>query len=326
MRYPNVLPPLRYFVQLLRSHTQGLPQHEHLLVPLAPATVTVPVRARDDVRVLATTTATDTTTTTAAAAAKAKATTTAAKATAAASEAVSDDSDSDADSGAFDPSWPLIKYVRRSAERAGDAALLNDAAAARTFAVALDADLRAGWGEAREAMAAAADAAARVSEVELPRVCVEEEAGGDVRLWLEPPPLRQRSEHRINAECLVKLRSGYDETLARRSSGGSSGGGGSSAGVGGTSGVCVGIGGQDATTPAPASASASVSPSSSTFASTFEFEEALWLLLHRYATMFGPHSGEGRGWQLATPPGAMDAFGADFGVNVECFASPFNRR
>ena len=57
-----------------------------------------------------------------------------------------------------------------------------------------------------------------------------------------------------------------------------------------------------------------------------EKHEPLWLLLHRYATMFGPHSGEGRGWQLATPPGAMDAFGADFGVNVECFASPFNRR
>ena len=304
-------------------------------------------------RVVATTIATATTTAAAAAA-------TAAKATAAASEAVPD---SDADSGAFDASWPLIKYVRRSAERAGDAALLNDAAVARTFAVALDADLRAGWGEAREAMAAAADAAARVSEAELPRVCVEEEAGGDVRIWLEPPPLRQRSEHRINAECLGKLRSGYDETLARTSSGGISGGGssgggssgggssggsnggssgsgGSSTGVGGTGSVCVGIGNQDAATSASASASTSVpssasvsssastfaSASSSTSASTSEFEEALWLLLHRYATMFGPHSGEGRGWQLATPPGAMDAFNADFGVNVECFASPFNRR
>ena len=57
-----------------------------------------------------------------------------------------------------------------------------------------------------------------------------------------------------------------------------------------------------------------------------EFDTRFFLLCHRYATLFGPHSSEGRGWQLATPPKAMDQLGTDFGVDAECFASPFNRR
>ena len=57
-----------------------------------------------------------------------------------------------------------------------------------------------------------------------------------------------------------------------------------------------------------------------------DFDARLWLLLHRYSILFGPASGEGRGWQLATPPRAMEQLGADFDVTAECFASPLNRR
>ena len=95
--------------------------------------------------------------------------------------------------------------------------------------------------------------------------------GSSYRVWLEPRPQRQRSEHIVNAACLAKLRAGY-----------------------------VG---------APA-----------------DFDCRLFVLLHRYASVFGPRSSEGRGWQLATPPAAMDSLSADFGVDAECFASPFNRR
>ena len=57
-----------------------------------------------------------------------------------------------------------------------------------------------------------------------------------------------------------------------------------------------------------------------------DFDARLWLMLHRYASLFGPRSGEGRGWQLATPPAAMAAMHADFGVCAELFASPLNSR
>ena len=57
-----------------------------------------------------------------------------------------------------------------------------------------------------------------------------------------------------------------------------------------------------------------------------DWNSRLFLLLHRYACVFGPSHGEGRGWQLATPPAAMDGFSQDFGVDAECFASPMNRR
>ena len=57
-----------------------------------------------------------------------------------------------------------------------------------------------------------------------------------------------------------------------------------------------------------------------------EYEPRLFLLLQRYSILFGPHSSEGRGWQLATPPIAMEHLTSDFGVDAECFASPMNRR
>lgn len=44
------------------------------------------------------------------------------------------------------------------------------------------------------------------------------------------------------------------------------------------------------------------------------------LLLFRYRTLFGPGRGEGRGWQLGTPPRAMEAKK----VQCELFASPLN--
>jgi hypothetical protein len=50
---------------------------------------------------------------------------------------------------------------------------------------------------------------------------------------------------------------------------------------------------------------------------------AIWRLLHRYQTLFGP-SGEGRGWQLACPPAVMGVLAMRFGCNCELFASPFN--
>lgn len=55
------------------------------------------------------------------------------------------------------------------------------------------------------------------------------------------------------------------------------------------------------------------------------FDMLLWRLLHRYSAFFGPHAGEGAGWQLATPPAAMEALTSDLGVDTECFASPLNR-
>ena len=50
--------------------------------------------------------------------------------------------------------------------------------------------------------------------------------------------------------------------------------------------------------------------------------------LRTFATQLNPHALRAacRRVQLATPPGAMDLLVADFGVSIECFASPLNRR
>ena len=71
-----------------------------------------------------------------------------------------------------------------------------------------------------------------------------------------------------------------------------------------------------------------------------EFFESLWILLHRYTTLFGSKPSEGRGWQLAAPRQFMDVVrrffcsaqtdepsSGNFSAPkflTECFASPFN--
>mmetsp|Transcript_44689 Transcript_44689/g.126286 ORF Transcript_44689/g.126286 Transcript_44689/m.126286 type:complete len:521 (+) Transcript_44689:3-1565(+) len=54
------------------------------------------------------------------------------------------------------------------------------------------------------------------------------------------------------------------------------------------------------------------------------FNHAVWILLHRYQTLFGPRSGEGSGWQLAAPSAVHDMLREVFDVHHECFASPLN--
>ncbi|KAF4663625.1 mRNA (2'-O-methyladenosine-N(6)-)-methyltransferase [Perkinsus chesapeaki] len=58
--------------------------------------------------------------------------------------------------------------------------------------------------------------------------------------------------------------------------------------------------------------------------SSIGVSERIWLLLHRYYTLFGTKSGEGRGWQLGTPTEAMELMTDRFRVSHECFASPLN--
>ncbi len=170
-------------------------------------------------------------------------------------------------------SWPLVKYVERARERAKQP-IDADREPAEAHAIELDAWLRQAWQHAREEVLEAAAALRRSAEeaaTSAPAVRGSELPDGGWRVWLEPPPPRQRSEHRINAACARRLRAAFRGAAS-------------------------------------------------------DFEACLFLLLHRYAALFGPSSGEGRGWQLATPPAAMSALTADFGVNAECFASPMNRR
>jgi hypothetical protein len=170
-------------------------------------------------------------------------------------------------------SWPLIKYVERARERA-EQPVDADREPALEHAVQLDAWLRQAWLREREKVLEAAAAFRRSPDeaaASAPAVFGAELPDGGFRVWLDPPPPRQRSEHRVNAVCVRKLRQAFRGSPAH-------------------------------------------------------FETRLFLLLHRYAALFGPNGGEGRGWQLATPPPAMDALTTDFGVHAECFASPMNRR
>ena len=170
-------------------------------------------------------------------------------------------------------SWPLIKYVERARERA-EQPVDADREPAFEHAVQLDAWLRQAWLREREKVLEAAAAFRRSPDeaaASAPAVLGAELPDGGFRVWLDPPPPRQRSEHRVNAACVRKLRQAFRGSPAH-------------------------------------------------------FETRLFLLLHRYAALFGPNGGEGRGWQLATPPPAMDALTTDFGVHAECFASPMNRR
>ncbi|KAF4660749.1 mRNA (2'-O-methyladenosine-N(6)-)-methyltransferase [Perkinsus olseni] len=57
---------------------------------------------------------------------------------------------------------------------------------------------------------------------------------------------------------------------------------------------------------------------------SIDVSQRIWLLLHRYNTLFGSKSGEGRGWQLATPAAAMELMKVRCDVTHECFASPLN--
>ncbi|EER18010.1 conserved hypothetical protein, partial [Perkinsus marinus ATCC 50983] len=59
-------------------------------------------------------------------------------------------------------------------------------------------------------------------------------------------------------------------------------------------------------------------------AGDIDVSQRIWLLLHRYNTLFGSKCGEGRGWQLATPAEAMELMQVRYGVSHECFASPLN--
>ena len=107
--------------------------------------------------------------------------------------------------------WPLIKYIGRSAERAGVAV---DAVEAAAHAETLDAWLRREWQEARAVLARAcgathSDSRPEAAECALRRVLATEEPGGGRRVWVEPAPLRQRSVHAVNAVALDKLTSAF---------------------------------------------------------------------------------------------------------------------
>lgn len=54
-----------------------------------------------------------------------------------------------------------------------------------------------------------------------------------------------------------------------------------------------------------------------------KFHEAVWCMLHRYQSLFGP-GGIGSGWHLATPITVMETLRDIFQVQHECFASPLN--
>lgn len=180
------------------------------------------------------------------------------------------------DHGHGGAAWPLCKYFARAASRAGDA---QDDALATSQALEVDTWLRAQWESRRQRLiepgtdAELRDDGGGGGAGEALPLAVRSEArdDGSHRIWLEPRPSGQRTEHILNGPTLAKLRAGYTGEAS-------------------------------------------------------EFEWRLFLLCHRYATLFGPHASEGRGWQLATPPAAMDLLRDDFGCGAECFASPFNRR
>ena len=106
--------------------------------------------------------------------------------------------------------WPLVKYLLRARDRAAETPHTDDAAVEEQ-AVACDAWLRQQWQEAREKIlseaARHAEAAAASEELKVRGKAVED---GGWSVSLEPAWPRQRTEHRINASCLAKLRSGYN--------------------------------------------------------------------------------------------------------------------
>ena len=162
--------------------------------------------------------------------------------------------------------WPLIKYLLRARERAGEP---PDDALVTLQAKEIDDWLRGEWEERRQALQSSDEWSREYSSTLWRVVGERDDTSYSVRI--EPKPGGQLTHHLVNLTTLAKLQAGYR----------------------GTADV---------------------------------FDDRLWLLCHRYATLFGPHASEGRGWQLATPPLAMDLLATDFGAEAECFASPFNRR
>ena len=153
--------------------------------------------------------------------------------------------------------WPLVKYFERARSRAGEP---PDDSLDHALAESTDLWLRSRWAECRAQLDGEAANVPAAIQVHGGHVGND----GSYRVYLEPRPPRQRSEHTVNAERFCILRAGYVECDE-------------------------------------------------------QFDTRLFLLMHRYATLFGPHSTEGRGWQLATPPSAMDLLGSDFGGSAECF-------
>ena len=146
-------------------------------------------------------------------------------------------------------------------------------------ATRLDGWLRGQWDETRRLLATRTTTRGEGASAAAPPVVRSsaKEDGSAYTVRLEPPPRGQQSSHTINGRTLAKLRRG-----------------------------CVGDAAGDAGDAGDAGAAGDDAAS--------QFDASLWRLLHRYSAFFGPHAGEGAGWQLATPPAAMERLTTDLGA------------